>query len=109
MLEVKGRVRIQKTAKKGEVIEIKTTISHTMENGARKDGHGALIPRKYITGFKCIYNGTEVFHSEWQPSVSSNPFLSFFVTAIKNGTLDFEWTEDTGQVFKASADITVEN
>ncbi|KAF0144795.1 MAG: sulfur oxidation protein SoxZ [Rhodospirillaceae bacterium] len=108
MSEVKGRARVQKTARKGDVIEIKTTISHPMENGTRKDGHGNVVPRKYITGFKCLYNGTEIFRSEWQPSVSANPFLSFFVTATESGMLDFEWTEDTGQVFKESSNITVE-
>lgn len=109
MSEIKGRVRVQKTAKKGEVIEIKTTISHPMENGTRKDEYGNLIPRQYITSFRCVYNSTEVFRAEWQPSVSANPFLSFFVTATESGKLEFEWTEDSGKIFKESADITVES
>lgn len=108
MSEVKGRVRVQKTAKKGDTIEIKTTISHPMENGSRKDEQGNVIPKKYITAFKCTYNGTVVFHSEWQPSVSVNPFLSFFVMASESGKLEFEWTEDTGQSFKEMAEISVE-
>ena len=108
MSEVKGRVRIQKTAKKGDIIEIKTTISHPMENGSRKDEQGQPIPKKYITAFKCTYKGTVVFHSEWQPSVSANPFLSFFVVAAESGKLEFEWTEDTGQSFKETAEIAVE-
>lgn len=34
---VKPRVRTPKKAKKGDVVEIKTLISHKMETGQRKD------------------------------------------------------------------------
>ena len=32
-----ARIRMQATAKKGEVVEIKTLISHVMETGQRRD------------------------------------------------------------------------
>lgn len=108
MLDVRGRVRVQKTAKKGEIVEVRTTINHPMESGTRKDENGNILQKKYITTFRCVYNGTEVFRSEWQPSVSVNPFLSFFITANKSGKLDFEWIEDSGQVFKESTNISVD-
>ena len=109
MSEVQGRVRVQRVARKGEIIEIRTTINHPMENGKRRDKNGALIPKRYITYFKCLYNKREVFRAEWHPSVSANPFLSFFVTATESGRIDFEWIEDTGRVFKKFAEITVES
>ncbi|MCG8548106.1 MAG: thiosulfate oxidation carrier complex protein SoxZ, partial [Alphaproteobacteria bacterium] len=37
MAKAKPRVRVPKTAKKGEIITIKTLISHKMESGQRKD------------------------------------------------------------------------
>ncbi len=109
MSEVQGRVRVQRVAYKGEIVEVKTTINHPMENGTRKDKEGNLIPKRYITHFKCTYNNKEVFRAEWYPSISANPFLSFFVTAIESGNIDFEWREDTGKVFKKSAEIIVES
>lgn len=39
------KVRIPAKAKKGEIIEIKTQISHDMETGQRKDAAGKTIPR----------------------------------------------------------------
>ncbi len=109
MSEVQGRVRVQRVAYKGEIVEVKTTINHPMENGTRKDKEGNVIPKKYIKYFKCTYNDKEVFRSEWHPSISANPFLVFFLTAIESGNIYFEWIEDTGRVFKKSAEIIVES
>lgn len=108
MLEIKGRIRIlPQNPKKGDLIEVKTTINHPMENGFRKDEAGNLLPKKYIASFRCTYNSTEVFRSEWQLSVAANPFLSFFLVANKSGHINCEWIEDSGQVFKETVDITV--
>lgn len=46
--DVRPRVRVPKTAKPGEVINLKTLISHPMESGQRKDADGKLIPREII-------------------------------------------------------------
>ncbi len=48
-------------AKRGDVIEIKTLISHKMETGFRHGTNGRMIPRDIITSFTCRYNGEEVF------------------------------------------------
>lgn len=44
----KPRVRVPRTASKGEVIEIKTLLSHPMETGYRRDDQGRIIPRHII-------------------------------------------------------------
>ena len=41
------RVRMPATAKKGEIIEVKTLISHDMESGQRKDAEGKIVPQRY--------------------------------------------------------------
>jgi sulfur-oxidizing protein SoxZ len=43
------RIAVQPSAKKGEVIEIKTLIQHIMETGHRRDNMGRPIPRDIIT------------------------------------------------------------
>ena len=48
---VKPRVKVPKTAAAGDVITIKTLISHKMESGVRKDGDGNVIPRSIINRF----------------------------------------------------------
>ena len=67
------RVRMPATAKAGEVIEVKTLISHDMESGQRKDAAGNSIPRRIIKEFKATFNGKEVLRVDWHPAVSANP------------------------------------
>lgn len=102
------KVKVPEKAKKGDVVEIKTTIGHDMESGQRKDKDGKPIPRKIINKFTCTYNGAKVFESEWHPAISANPYLSFFTTATESGKVEFAWTDDSGEVYTTSANITVE-
>ncbi len=109
MAKAKPRVKIPKTAKKGEVIEIKTLISHKMESGQRKDKKtGELIPQKIINRFSCAYNGNEIFSADWHPAISASPFLAFNAVATESGTMEFTWTDDDGSVYSKTAEITVE-
>ena len=95
-------------AKRGQVIEIKTLISHVMETGYRRNEVGAVVPRDIINAFVCTYNGEEVFRAGLYPAIAANPFFSFFVTASESGKFEFKWTDDEGNVETASAEITVE-
>ena len=103
----KPRIRVPRQAKKGEVIEIKTLISHPMETGYRRDTQGQLIPRQIIHTFTCTYNGVEVFRADWHPAVAANPYLAFYTVATESGQLRFEWVADDGTVYVAEAEITV--
>jgi sulfur-oxidizing protein SoxZ len=101
-------INVPAKSKRGDVIEIKTLISHIMETGFRPDPTGKPIPRDIITDFVCKYNGEEVFRAELFPAIGANPFISFFTVATASGTLAFEWTGDNGFVAAESVDITVE-
>ena len=95
-------------AKRGEVVAVKTLISHPMESGFRVGTNGALIPRDIITLFTCTYNGEEVFRAELSPAIAANPFIAFFTTATESGTMVFRWTGDNGFSTTETAAITVE-
>lgn len=101
------RVRMPATAKAGEVIEVKTLISHEMESGQRKDASGNTIPRKIIRQFTATFNGKEILRADWFPSVSANPYQSFFVKVPESGTFVFAWLDDDGAVYKSEHKVTV--
>ncbi len=106
--KAKARVKLPKSAKKGDVVQVKTLISHKMETGLRKDKKtGKKIPRKIINKFVASYNGKEVFSADWHPAVSANPFISFYVRATDSGTMNFQWTDDDSTVYEKSANIKV--
>ena len=101
------RVRVPASVKKGDLVEVKTLISHEMESGQRKDAAGATIPRKIIRQFEAKYNGRVVFAADWGSSVSSNPYQSFYLRAQDTGTLDCAWTDDDGSVYRSTTRINV--
>jgi sulfur-oxidizing protein SoxZ len=101
-------INVPKTAKRGDVIEIKTLISHVMETGFRHSSDGKIVPRNIITRFVCTYNGEQIFGADLHPAIAANPFLTFYTVATDSGTIAFEWNGDNGFHETASAPITVE-
>lgn len=101
------RVRVPANAKAGELIEIKTLISHVMESGQRRDGAGKVIPRRILNKFTAAFNGKTVFEAEWHPAISANPYQSFFYKAKESGEFVFKWHDDNGSVYEAKNKLTV--
>ena len=100
-------VNVPASAKRGEVIEIRTLAGHAMETGFRRTQTGELIPRDIITLLVCTYNGVEVFRAELHPAMAANPLISFTTVATESGTLEFKWTGDNGFSATESAKISV--
>lgn len=100
-------ITVPETAKRGEVVEIKTLIAHPMETGYRAGSDGRVLPRDIIRSFTCSYNGVEIFRADLFPAMSANPFISFSTLAIESGTLTFTWRGDNGFTQTETAAITV--
>jgi sulfur-oxidizing protein SoxZ len=101
-------INVPAKAKRGQIIEIKTLMSHIMETGFRRTAAGELLPRDIITSFICRFNGNAIFRTDLFPAIAANPFISFFTVATESGKFDFEWIGDNGFSESASAPITVE-
>jgi sulfur-oxidizing protein SoxZ len=101
-------INVPAKAKRGDVIEIKTLISHPMETGYRHTSNGVQIPRDIINTFVCTYNGDEVFRAQLFPAIAANPFITFFTRVTDSGALQFQWTDDHGATHTETASITVE-
>jgi sulfur-oxidizing protein SoxZ len=100
-------VSMPSSAKKGEVIEIRTLAGHAMETGFRRTERGELIARDIISEFVCLYNGVEVFRAELHPAMAANPLITFHTVATDSGTLEFKWTGDNGYSATHSATLSV--
>jgi sulfur-oxidizing protein SoxZ len=105
---VSALINVPKKARRGEIIEIKTLMSHIRETGFRRTATGELVPRDIITSFSCRYNGAEIFRADLFPAIAANPFITFFTVATESGKFDFEWIGDRGFSETASASIIVE-
>ncbi len=100
-------IKVPKQARRGEVIEIKTLISHVMETGFRRTETGAVVPRDILRSFVCRYDGEEVFRAELHPAIAANPYLAFTAVATESGILEFSWTGDNGFTATETVEITV--
>ncbi|MBA67309.1 MAG: thiosulfate oxidation carrier complex protein SoxZ [Rhizobiales bacterium] len=103
----KPRIKLPKKASAGEVITIKTLISHEMESGQRKDKEGNTIPRQIINKFTCAFEGATVFECDLDPAISANPFFEFTAKVDKSGTFKFTWVDDDGSVYETEQAIEV--
>jgi sulfur-oxidizing protein SoxZ len=101
------RVRVPAKAAAGEVIEIKTLISHEMESGQRKDSKGEVIPRKILNKFTASFNGKPVFAADWHPAISANPYQAFHFKATESGEFTFTWKDDDGSEYVSKNKLTV--
>lgn len=107
MATAKPRVKVPETASAGEVVTIKTLISHEMESGQRKDRDGKVIPRKIINKFTCEFNGAKVFECDINPAISANPYFEFTAKVIESGTFRFTWVDDDGSIYTNEQRIEV--
>jgi sulfur-oxidizing protein SoxZ len=107
MATPKPRVKLPKSAAAGEVITIKTLISHEMESGQRKDKDGNAIPRQIINKFTCEFNGQPVFSCDVDPAISANPYFEFNAKVGESGTFKFAWVDDDGSVYEHEEKIEI--
>jgi sulfur-oxidizing protein SoxZ len=101
------RVVVPSVAAKGEVIQVKTIISHQMETGLRHDSQGQVIPRKIINRFICRYGGEVAFSVDLHEAISANPFIEFYLRTAESGRLEFIWEEDGGGVYRLEHELAV--
>jgi sulfur-oxidizing protein SoxZ len=99
-------INVPKRATRGEVIELKTLISHPMETGYRPGPNGRILPRDVIDRFTCAYNGEIVFSAELHPALAANPYLVFTLVATESGTITLTWSGDNG--FRQTETVPIE-
>jgi len=104
---VRPRVKVPRSASAGDMITIKTLISHKMESGQRKDSDGNVIPRSIIHNFTCAFNGETVIDVKMEPAISTNPYFEFEAKVPESGEFQFTWHDDDGSVYETAKAIEV--
>ena len=104
---VKPRVKVPKSASAGDIVTLKTLISHKMESGQRKDKDGNVIPRSIINRFTCEFNGAMVVDVTMESAISTNPSFEFEAKVDAAGDFKFTWYDDDGSVYDTTKSIKV--
>lgn len=81
----------------GGVVDVKILMKHDMETGQRKDAAGKTVPAWHIQTVIAAYKGREVFHAQFGPAVSKDPFLNFkFKGGAKGDKVTVTWVDNRG-------------
>jgi sulfur-oxidizing protein SoxY len=105
--EMLPRVRVPAKTTAGAPAEVLTLISHPMETGLREGADGKVLPQRIVRSFAATLDGEAFFKATLYRSLAANPYLRFHVAPKASGKLAFKWTEDTGRVAEATANIAV--
>ena len=99
------RVAVPQSVALGEAAEIRTIISHPMENGLRHNAQGLIVPVRIAEWFRCYANEVLVFSAKLEPAIAANPYIAFFVRVDGATALRFEWVDTTGEIYSEQATI----
>jgi sulfur-oxidizing protein SoxZ len=99
------RIRIPRSARPGEVIEIRTLIEHPMETGLRADPAAQPVPRLMLSRLAVRMNGEQVFAADLRNGTSANPYHVFFVRIERTSDFEFVWTDEAGRTARATARV----
>lgn len=100
-------IRVNPSARAGEIITVKTLIQHKMESGFRFTNTGQQVTRDIITTFVATWDGEEIWRADLSPAIAANPFIAFTTVATKTGTLRVTWSGDNGFSVSDETRITV--
>ena len=102
------RVRVPRSARPGEVVEVRTLIEHPMETGLRaaSAGQAAAPPRNMLSRFVARMNGEQVFAADLRNGTSANPYHVFFVRIERTSDFEFVWTDEAGRTARATARVS---
>lgn len=102
------RLKVPKTARRGEIVTVKTLAEHEMEPGVRFDPKSLVVyPRFILNKVECRVNGRLVFWADWYSGVSANPYMAFKFRAEESGVIEVTWTDDYNSTTSARAEIEV--
>lgn len=100
-----SRVVVPRSARLGEVIAIRTLISHPMETGLRLNQFNTWIPLRIVEEFTCSFDGQEIIRIRPYPAIATNPYFAFHDRVRGRGMYEFRWFDTDGSVYANSATI----
>ncbi|MGY6634728.1 MAG: thiosulfate oxidation carrier complex protein SoxZ [Alkalilacustris sp.] len=96
------RIRLPRSARPDEAIEVRTLIDHPMVTAVSGPG-----PRDMLARFEARMNGTVVLAYDFANGSAANPAITFHVRAAPPGAFSFAWIHEDGRRFTAEGSVRV--
>jgi sulfur-oxidizing protein SoxZ len=100
------RLRVPRSARPGEAVEIRTLVEHPMETGLRQEG-GRAVARDMLTRMVVRVNGAVALQAELRNGSSANPFHVFFLRLDQSSEIEVTFSDERGRSVRSTARITV--
>ncbi len=102
-----ARISMAKKIVVNTPFQVRVLIEHPMETGHRLDNNGAKVERNSLNRFVCSQGGEILFSAKLHPSMSVNPYLTFWLKLTASTPLTFRWEGDGGFVQEQTQPIEV--
>lgn len=100
------RLRLPRTVRAGDVIEIRTLAEHPMETGIRADG-SAPPPRDMLRRIEISMNGALLFAADLRNRTAANPYHVFFARVTRTSDFTVTLIDEGGQRVSAGGQVLV--
>ena len=86
-----------RTKRLDSTTQIRTLITHPMENGRNKNELGKIIPAHHILELKVMHNKAHVVTCNIGGSISKNPYFDFLLEDARRGDIiTVSWLDNLG-------------
>ena len=96
------RIRLPRSARSGEEIEVRTLIDHPMITAV-----STSEPRDMLARFEATMNGETVIAYDFANGSAANPTFTFHVTVTETSDFVFTWTHEDGHSFTVEQTVEV--
>lgn len=100
------RIRAPRSARAGEVVEIRTLVEHPMETGLRHEA-GRPVPRNLLTQLTVRVNGEVAMQVEFRNGSAANPYHVFFLRMDRASEVEVSCVDQEGRVARSTARIAL--
>ena len=87
-----------RTKRLDSTTQIRTLITHPMNNGRQKDKQGKLIPAHHIQELTVEHNKEQIITCQMGGSISKNPYFDFLLQGGNEGDeITISWIDNLGK------------
>lgn len=106
-MATRALVTVPRSARRGDIVEVRLLVQHPMETGYRTGNEGQPLPRDLVRRVECSFDGAAVFAADLHAAVAANPYLAFTLRIDGPGMLEVTWQGDNGFVHRERVAIAL--
>ncbi len=100
------RIRVPRSARRGEPFEVRCLMTHPMETGFRQEG-GQAVPRNLLDRLLVRVEGAVVLDATLRNGTAANPYHVFFLRLDRTAEIEFIWSDEAGRSVRAATRVTI--